>query len=377
MIKIELIAGDVQSLRVTVQKMNQDSDISFIMMFLAAQSSIDNSELDSVLKTSAKPIAGGLFPYIIHEKTLLPEGIILIGFTTEFKIAVIPNISAEQHVSSELQKQLPWQNTTSGTLFCFVHGLSPGLKNLIHELFNQYGLEINYIGGGCGQLQQLNQPCVITPEGILADAAVLILTDLNSGIGVAHGWQSISRALKVTEANDNEIISIDWRPAAEVYRNIVEDHSGLSFSEMAFSDIARAYPFGVAKLADELVIRDAFYVKDTSLVCFGDIRRGSYIHVMNGKPDYISAAAGRACAIALESLHGKKPEALFFMDCMSRALFLGELFAREITHVAIDGVPIVGALTIGEIANSGYDYLELYNKTSVVGLISSDASGSN
>lgn len=373
MLKIELVQGDAQSLQDAINQFNDDSSISFIMMFLAAQSVISVDEIDHILKNSQKPIVGGLFPYVIHEKTLLPEGVVLIGFSSDFKLAVIPNISAETHVSSELQKQLPWQNTDQGTLFCFVHGLSRGLKHLIHELFNQYGLEINYIGGGCGISQLLNQPCVITPHGMLEDAAVLILANVHSGIGVAHGWQSISRALKVTEAVENEIISIDWRPAAEVYKNIVEDHSGLRFSELPFSDIARAYPFGVAKLADELVIRDPFYLKNSSIVCFGDIRQGSYIHVMNGRADFISAAAGRACAIALDGLHGKKPETLFFMDCISRALFLGELFAREITHVAIDDVPIVGALTIGEIANCGYDYLELYNKTSVVGLISSDA----
>ncbi len=373
MLKIKLIQGDEPSLRHAIREFNDDPSISFIMMFLASQSVITNDEINGILKSSQKPIAGGLFPYVIHEKTLLPEGIVLIGFSCDFQMAVIQNISEESHISRELQKQLPWQNNDQGTLFCFVHGLSPGLKHLIHELFNQYGLEINYIGGGCGLSQSSNQPCVITPNGMLEDSAVLILANVNSGIGVAHGWQSISRALKVTEAVDNEIISIDWRPAAEVYKNIVEDHSGLRFSELPFADIARAYPFGVAKLADELVIRDPFYLKGSSIVCFGDVRCGSYIHVMNGKPDFISAAAGRACAIALEGLHGKKPDALFFMDCMSRALFLGELFAREITHVAMDNVPIVGALTIGEIANCGYDYLELYNKTSVVGLISSDA----
>ena len=101
MLKIELIQGDVQSLQNAIQKFNDDPSISFIMMFLASQSVINNDEIDGILKSSKKPIAGGLFPYVIHEKTLLSEGIVLIGFTCDFKLAVIQNISEESHISRE------------------------------------------------------------------------------------------------------------------------------------------------------------------------------------------------------------------------------------------------------------------------------------
>ncbi|EQD46615.1 hypothetical protein B1A_14553 [mine drainage metagenome] len=54
------------------------------------------------------------------------------------------------------------------------------------------------------------------------------------------------------------------------------------------------------------------------------------------------------------------------MDCISRALFLEQDFRQELA-VIHSPAPMLGALTIGEIANSGQDYLEFYNKTAVVG----------
>jgi len=53
-------------------------------------------------------------------------------------------------------------------------------------------------------------------------------------------------------------------------------------------------------------------------------------------------------------------------DCISRALFLQDHFAQELAAVAQGQSPLFGALTIGEIANSGRSYLEFFNKTTVV-----------
>ena len=59
----------------------------------------------------------------------------------------------------------------------------------------------------------------------------------------------------------------------------------------------------------------------------------------------------------------------FFIDCISRVLFLEGDFEQELQAVSRSGIPLIGALTLGEIANSRNDYLEFYNKTSVVGVL--------
>ena len=57
------------------------------------------------------------------------------------------------------------------------------------------------------------------------------------------------------------------------------------------------------------------------------------------------------------------------MDCISRVLFLEGDFDLEMKAARIPDLPMVGVLSIGEIANSGQDYLEFYNKTAVVALV--------
>jgi len=175
--------------------------------------------------------------------------------------------------------------------------------------------------------------------------------------------------LKVTESEGNRIISLNWQPAFDEYRNIVEQHSKMSFASKPFFDIAKAYPFGIAKLDAEMVIRDPLTHEDSVLICVGEVPQGAYVHVMNGNKETLINAAKHALKIAESGCEGTEPELMIFVDCISRALFLNGDFNKEIETVAECGIPMVGALTLGEIANNGRDYLEFYNKTSVVGLL--------
>ena len=95
---------------------------------------------------------------------------------------------------------------------------------------------------------------------------------------------------------------------------------------------------------------------------------------IKGEKDSLIAGAAKARQLAESSYRQvvkgkeKKLPTTFFMDCVSRVLFLQSDFNEELETV-YSGNPLLGALTIGEIANTGKNYIEFYNKTSVIGLL--------
>jgi hypothetical protein len=54
------------------------------------------------------------------------------------------------------------------------------------------------------------------------------------------------------------------------------------------------------------------------------------------------------------------------IDCVSRALFLGDRFGEELEAVREEPHPQIGFLSLGEIGASGDDFMEFLNKTIVV-----------
>lgn len=120
-----------------------------------------------------------------------------------------------------------------------------------------YGLELNYIGGGCGNSTFVHVCVSLRREGVLQGAAVLVMASCHSRIGVAQvGRVSLapSRSHRVMGTASSPL---DWRPAfSEVYQQIVEGHSGTCFTEQNYAGLAKSYPFGIAMLGAEMVIRD-------------------------------------------------------------------------------------------------------------------------
>lgn len=362
--------GTVTGLETLLNSMETNPAVHGILLLSCDANGFTPADIDPLLRNLRKPVFGGIFPQIIHDGEHLERGTIALGLTQEPVLTLIRDLSDPNQDLSAAVADAVDPDVAETTLFVFVDGFARRISGLIDALFENHGLELNYIGGGAGSLSLRQKPCLFTPDGLLEDAAILAQTAWPSGIGVAHGWQVVSDVIKVTRSDRNTIQELNYRPAFDVYREIVEPQAAATLTAENFFDIAKGFPFGIRKMGTEVVVRDPLMVDaQGNLVCVGEVPENAFVHILRGETQALVAAAGSANELATEALavHGGDPSLRIFIDCISRVLFLEEEFPKELNAVN-DDLPMIGALTLGEIANSGDHYLEFYNKTAVVGL---------
>lgn len=202
------------------------------------------------------------------------------------------------------------------------------------------------------------------------DCAQITALPLSVSLSIEHGWHKFAGPFIVTGAYDNTMTTLNYKPAFEVYREVVEEDSGQKFGVNNFFDLAKAYPFGLDRISGDVVVRDPLFRQGKALVCVGDVPINHIIYILKGDVDHLLEASRRCVQIIPAD---QLPLMALLFDCISRALFLQERFAEEINtiHQALPcGVPLVGGLSLGEIADGGNTCLELFNKTLVLGILS-------
>jgi len=357
-----------ENLFLFLKELDRNPEVNSIMILAGDKVGLYPEKVNGVLKEIKKPIFGGTFPGIIYQTNKYEDAVLVVGFPFESRSIILKNISKlETNVLEVLRGQIQIESLIK-TYFVFVDGLAKNISRLIDSLFSAYGLEFNYIGGGAGSLSLNQKPCIFTNEGLLEDAAIITGIGLQSSIGVKHGWLELSNSYKVTKVRETVIDELDYKPAFEVYKDAIYRYSGKEINKDNFFSIAKAFPFGISKIGAETVVRDPITVDNNSIICVGEIEIGSFVKILNGKKETLLNAAEEAAIIASEGHAGGHKKFSFFVDCISRVLFLDQDFNQELenVHRFVNDVPFFGVLSLGEIANNGNDYLEFYNKTAVV-----------
>lgn len=363
---------DVAELASSLETVSAQPGVASLLVLACDANGYAKEEIDPILKAQTLPLVGGIFPRIILGKDLMETGHIVVGLSEPLQVETVPGLSESSEGFEDYLEALEVDLSTTRTVMVFVDGLSTRIDNLVEDLFSVFGLETNYIGGGTGSLSLEQRPSLLTNRGLVADCAVLAFTDMQAGIGVSHGWQELEGPYEVTESVRNKIISLDWQPAFEVYRETVEAHAGNVFAEKKLFDIANCYPFGISRLAAEKIVRDPVSRgPNNEIVCIGEVPQNAFVHIMKGDPASLITAAKEALKRGRGAFEGRTDRrAVFLVDCITRYLFLGEEFEKELEAMRIDSdTPTFGVLSLGEIANNRKEYLEFYNKTAVVAVI--------
>lgn len=359
-----------EALSALLGRLDADPAVAGILLLACDGNDWRPETVTPILQATSTPLFGGVFPGILHGEEVLTQGVLAIGLPAPAPhLAWIDELSGMADSEERITASFPG-HVEGGTLFVFVDGLAGGINELLGTLYDQFGLDVEYLGGGCGSRDLTPKPCVLSNRGLSRDCAVMALTEMSSAIGVAHGWAPVSDVIEVTGAEGNVVHSLDWRPALAVYREIVAALSGRTLSADDFYSLASAYPFGIARLGAEVVVRDPLMPLGDGIVCVGEMPQGSLVHILHATPQQVIDAAAEALARAHAGTEGS-PGICLFMDCVSRYLFLKENYGCELAAVNRAGLPLAGALTIGEIANCSCQRtaLEFYNKTAVVGLL--------
>ncbi len=363
--------GSIERLKEVVRNVASSSNINGILVLSCDDNHYTGDQISDIVGAVDIHIFGGIFPSIVYERNVFNKGYIVIGLSNVLTVAAIDELSNDS-VDFEvlLDEKIP-DIGDGKTMLVFVDGFSKRINAFIESLFIVFGLDINYIGGGAGSLSMKQKPCIFTNGGLMEDGAIIALLDIDSGVGVSHGWNILKGPFRVTESNHNTIKTLDWRPAFEVYHEVVSLHAERIFSSENFFEVSKAYPFGITRMNDELIVRDPIHVNpDQSLTCVGEVPEGSFVTILNGDESSLIKAAEKSVHLSVKAFPEEKPmEMLFLVDCISRVLFLEEKFKRELEKVHYFSLPMAGVCTLGEIANSGDEFLEFYNKTNVVAVL--------
>ncbi|WP_291327508.1 FIST signal transduction protein [Desulfovibrio sp. UCD-KL4C] len=367
-IKVDL-TGSVQNFEEILHEINLLSSITGIIVFACTANGFTPELLNPILTRSRTPIIGGVFPSVFHNAERIDKGTVVVGLTCPFYVHTINGLSDYELDYTDCIEQAFNQDQIPSTLLVFADAMSKRVSSFVQSLFEVLGLGLNYIGGGAGALDFKQAPCVLCNDGMLVDAVILAGIDSASSIGVKHGYSSVCGPFKVTESDHNIIKSLDWKPAFEIYSNAINKHSEEDTNLIDFNELAITYPFGIARLFAEPVVRDpAVLDEDDSIICVGEVPEGAFVEILYGEPEDLITAAREAKQNALGKLEGIASLSLC-IDCVSRFLFLQDKYKRELSIVQSEGIPLVGALALGEIANIGDEYLDFHNKTVVLALL--------
>ncbi|OGK06960.1 MAG: hypothetical protein A2W80_19315 [Candidatus Riflebacteria bacterium GWC2_50_8] len=316
--------------------------------------------------TEGVKIVGFCCAGIITKTGLEKQGVGVCAMSGDFSVATAmqKDLSSNPYsTGAKAADDLLSSGIKRGTVIVLPDGFQANLSEMLRGLYSRLGAGFSYIGGGAGDNLHFLKTWQFTESEIASDAlAVALIEGVDFGVGVGHGWRPVGDPVVITRAKGKIVYEIDGMPAYQAYSRLL--HCG---SKDEFRTLSMQHPLGFPDISGNYLIRDPFKVNDDDSITFvTEIPSQSVGSIMDCRIEEIIATAVQAAQTAAENI--ARPEVFLVFDCISRVLLLGERFDEEIKaikEVITSDIPFLGALSFGEIGNSGSVPL-LYNKTTVV-----------
>ena len=350
--KLEVSFFSTQSEFISSKKNTTDS----YFLFIAQKTSFDIQECTN----NSINVTCGLFPHVIYQNNYYEEGIIAITIDEKnCTLDVVEDISNCDLANGSLKDKV--------SIITVLDGFSSHNEEFLAKLFENIDLNVNIIGGAAGVLEKTYLSSIFDNNKGYKNAAVLLGIKNNINIQVKNGWRYLDGPYIVTSSNKNILNSIDYIDAYTLYKNVLKAKLDINLTDENYFEISQRYPIGLIKYKGELVVRDPFARKDGKLVLLGEISTDSMINILQGDKKSLIESTN----VPLQNSDCDCCQLGLVFNCISRYIYLEEDFKLEIENVYrnFKDANLFGVTTLSEVANNGNRYINLLNKTCVIGEI--------
>jgi hypothetical protein len=233
------------------------------------------------------------------------------------------------------------------------------LKNstaFVHGVQEVLGSGFPIIGGISSDDFNFKKTLQYSQNKILPNAvtAVMLGGQATVALGSKHGWKPLGKPRMVDGCDGHIINTIDGKPAVHIY----EEYFGAeakNIKESRLGSIAVLYPLGIyLEEENHYLLRNAVDILDDgSIVCQGEVPKGSEVHLMIGSKDACKQAALDAAHEVREGLFGRQAKLILIFESMTRYKLLGRSAIQEIQIIKdVLGytTPMIGMYCAGEVA---------------------------
>ena len=335
-------------------KATQARDERFVLL-VAEETKIDLK----LFKKYKNEFYGCIFPQVLFEAKHYTSGVVALSIGEEADFLFVEDMK---------EPQLNCVGNDMQSFIVFFDGLSSNIDHFIEELFVCSDASVSIMGGGAGKLSLVQEEVLFDSKGMYKNGALIITLSSKLGIGVKHGWTKMVGDFVVTSAEGNRIKQINFENALDFYVENLNTKEKVTPEN--FFALSKSHPFGIETFSQETIVRDPLMYDDEGIFLAAPIAENSVVSILQGdKVSLIEAV----CEATQEALYRIRhiPRNLLVVDCISRALFLEDAFEEELQaiHNLVPNSNMFGVLSIGEIANNSYRYIEVFNKTCVIGAI--------
>lgn len=322
------------------------------------------------------PLVGGIFPALVVGGKFETEGLWLLRFDvmpdhslhadlpTDIEGAEKKSREIAQHVASKLG------GVDEATLFMLFDAMVPNIGTLLDETYLQLANRVHYAGANAGSETFQPMPCLFDGQRLVSNGVLLILLPRHKGAILEHGYHAPRKIVYATTTVGNRISQIDWRPAFEVYQEMVREQYGVEITQANFYEHAVHFPFGIVRANHHVVVRIPVMLNDDgSLFCVGEVPANSVLTLLE-RPSVDTQETLRVLVDGLQEMNGSSTgKELLLFYCAGRRMHLGlEIATTELQEFSkrTAASQVAGALSLGEIGGSTLHGYPLFHNATLV-----------